>query len=138
MNLNEWKARVLTPDFAQKLRPLYGDKAEANAPRYTQLLDLFEKTFPGEDEVTLFSAPGRTEIGGNHTDHEHGRVLAASVDMDMIAAASVTEDHMIRILSEGYVVPVFTTATYFVCGRGVSGIEAVSPEEVYFLWGDIS
>lgn len=43
-----------------------------------------------------------------------------------------------RILSEGYVVPVFTTATYFVCGRGVSGIEAVSPEEVYFLWGDIS
>ena len=102
MNLNEWKARVLTPDFAQKIRPLYGDKAEANAPRYTQLLDLFEKTFPGEDEVTLFSAPGRTEIGGNHTDHEHGRVLAASVDMDMIAAASVTEDHMIRILSEGY------------------------------------
>ena len=43
-----------------------------------------------------------------------------------------------RILSEGYVVPAYTTATYFVCGRGVTGIVAVSPDEVYFRWGNIA
>ena len=76
------------PEFVQAIRPLYADKAKENVVRYAELLDLYEKTFPGDAQITLFSAPGRTEIGGNHTDHEHGRVLAASVDMDTIAAAS--------------------------------------------------
>ena len=49
-----------------------------------------------------FSAPGRTEIGGNHTDHQHGRVLAAAVNLDMIAAVRVTDSGVIRILSKGY------------------------------------
>lgn len=102
MNLNEWRARVAGPEFVQAIRPLYADKAEENVQRYTELLDLYAKTFRPEDDITLFSAPGRTEIGGNHTDHEHGRVLAASVDLDTIAAASVSGDNRIRILSEGY------------------------------------
>ena len=102
MNLKEWNERVSTPDFVQAIRPLYADKARENAARYADLLKLYEKTFPGDAQITLFSAPGRTEIGGNHTDHEHGRVLAASVDMDSIAAASASDDGMIRILSEGY------------------------------------
>ena len=102
MNLNEWKARVCTPAFAQVIRPLYADRAQENAKRYEGLLDLYEKTFGAEGDITLFSAPGRTEIGGNHTDHEHGRVLAASVDMDTIAAVSESGDNRIRVLSEGY------------------------------------
>ena len=102
MNLNEWKERVSTPEFVQAIRPLYADKAQANAARYADLLDLYEKTFGQDAQVTLFSAPGRTEIGGNHTDHEYGRVLAASVDLDTIAAASAADDNVIRILSEGY------------------------------------
>ena len=102
MNLKEWNERVSTPDFVQAIRPLYTDKARENAVRYADLLKLYEKTFPGDAQITLFSAPGRTEIGGNHTDHEHGRVLAASVDLDSIAAASASDDGMIRILSEGY------------------------------------
>ncbi len=52
--------------------------------------------------MELFSAPGRTEIGGNHTDHQHGRVLSASVNMDAIAVASKTENGKIRIKSEGF------------------------------------
>lgn len=49
-----------------------------------------------------FSAPGRTEIGGNHTDHQHGRVLAAGVNLDVIAVASKNDENVIRIKSEGY------------------------------------
>ncbi len=55
-----------------------------------------------------FSAPGRTEIGGNHTDHQHGRVLAAAVDLDTVAAVRVTGDDQIRIQSEGYPLCVIT------------------------------
>ncbi len=103
MKLNDWKVRVTQSEFVEAIHPLYAEKSQKNAERYSALLDLYEKTYHcAEDEITLFSAPGRTEIGGNHTDHEHGRVLAASVDMDTIAAASLTDDNTITILSEGY------------------------------------
>ena len=102
MKLKEWKERVKSAEFEKKIRHLYAEKAKKNAGRYGALLDLYEKTFSSNDEITLFSAPGRTEIGGNHTDHERGCVLAASVDLDTIAAVSLTKDHKISILSEGY------------------------------------
>ena len=104
MTLQEWRNVFGEPRFLKALEPLYGKKACENVPRYEKLLRFYEDSFCVQEdmEVCLFSAPGRTEIGGNHTDHQHGRVLAASVDMDMIAAASVTEDGVIRILSEGY------------------------------------
>ena len=54
------------------------------------------------DKVYHFSAPGRTEIGGNHTDHQHGRVLAGSVNIDMIAAAAPNSLNQLRVQSEGY------------------------------------
>lgn len=53
-------------------------------------------------ESYIFSAPGRTEIGGNHTDHQHGCVLAAAVDLETTAAVTRTEDRTIRVTSEGY------------------------------------
>ena len=102
MKLKEWKERVKSAEFEKKIRHLYAEKAKKNAGRYGALLDLYEKTFSSDDEITLFSAPGRTEIGGNHTDHERGRVLAASVDLDTIAAVSPVKEHKISILSEGY------------------------------------
>ena len=49
-----------------------------------------------------FSAPGRTEIGGNHTDHNRGRVLAASVNLDALCAASPRTDEIVHFESEGY------------------------------------
>lgn len=104
MNISQYSERVRTEAFVQCLKDLYPGKAGENAPRYGRLLELFSETFPEEkdSDVTLFSAPGRTEIGGNHTDHEHGCVLAASVDMDTIAAAVKTDDGKISVLSEGY------------------------------------
>ena len=72
------------------------------SPGERQRLDLgFAAAFGGTPE-RYFSAPGRTEIGGNHTDHQRGRVLAAAVDLDMRAAVRVTDTDTIRILSKGY------------------------------------
>ncbi len=102
MDVREWKAFLDTSAFEESLALLYGQKAHDNKPRYERLLDLYQKTYGEAGTLKLFSAPGRTEIGGNHTDHQQGRVLAASVDMDMIAAASATDDGMIRVKSEGY------------------------------------
>ena len=53
-------------------------------------------------DIYHFSAPGRTEIGGNHTDHQHGRVLAGSVNIDMIAAVGTNDLGQLRLKSEGY------------------------------------
>lgn len=55
-----------------------------------------------EKAVSIFSTPGRTELGGNHTDHNHGRVLAGSINLDTIAAVSKRNDKRIIIDSEGY------------------------------------
>ncbi len=70
--------------------------------RYTEAADAFEALFGQGREAELFSAPGRTEIGGNHTDHQHGRVLAAAVNLDVIAVAAKNSDNVIRVKSEGY------------------------------------
>lgn len=70
--------------------------------RYIKLINDFEKIFSSERDVRLFSAPGRTEVGGNHTDHNHGRVLAAGINLDAIAAASKNDENIVRVKSEGY------------------------------------
>lgn len=65
------------------------------------LLDAMVERF-GSEPVVFFRAPGRTELGGNHTDHNHGRVLAAAVDLDCLAVASPRDDRVIKMYSEGY------------------------------------
>jgi len=86
----------------ETLQSLYGAaKLETAQSRCAGVLEGFAKTF-GREAEALFSAPGRTELGGNHTDHQHGRVLAAGVDLDILAAAAVNDSGMIRVQSEGY------------------------------------
>lgn len=72
--------------------------------RYTRLATGFRQQF-GIPPEAFFSTPGRTEIGGNHTDHNHGRVLAASIDLDSIAAAAPADDMRVTLYSEGYDAP---------------------------------
>ena len=69
--------------------------------RIEALLGQFHTLF-GEKEARVWSAPGRTEIGGNHTDHQLGKVVAASVDMDMLAAAAKNGTNVVNVKSEGY------------------------------------
>lgn len=69
--------------------------------RYLEAIDNFNKLY-GVNDISLFSVPGRSEISGNHTDHNHGRVIAASVNLDIIAVAAPNNDNVIRVKSEGF------------------------------------
>ena len=85
-------------------RELYGkDPAELarNAKRYTDLLSQFNTEFRSSNPE-FYTSPGRTEIGGNHTDHNYGRVLAGAVNLDNVCVAAINNTNIIRILSEGY------------------------------------
>jgi galactokinase len=83
---------------------LYGTEEavlKEQASRYAALMNEFQKVY-GTDDVDLFSSPGRTEIGGNHTDHNYGRVLAGAVNLDNIAVAAKNGTNIIRVKSAGY------------------------------------
>jgi len=125
-------------------KELYG-KEEAvlkeQATRYAGLMAEFEKTF-GNSDVHLFSSPGRTEIGGNHTDHNHGRVLAGAVNLDNIAVAAANGSNTIRIKSAGY--PEFQVdlsdlsideSMYYTSGALVKGICAKMKDNGYNIGG---
>ena len=100
-----WKQELSDGVHAARLASLYccaPAETASEAARYAAVLDRLEKTFGSHAEAGLYSAPGRTEIGGNHTDHQHGRVLAGSVNIDMIAAAAPNDKNQLRVQSEGY------------------------------------
>ena len=89
--------------FDRAMTTLYG---EQNLPhqreRWCRLLEQYNELFADSDTPRLFSAPGRTEISGNHTDHQHGRVIAAAVDMETTAEVTLNGTNIIRVDSEGY------------------------------------
>ncbi len=91
------------------LRILYGEEPgllNYQFERYKILIDRFLAKF-GDDDLHFFSSPGRTELGGNHTDHNHGRVLAASVNRDTISVCNYNNSNDVTIYSEGYDTPLF-------------------------------
>lgn len=86
------------------LKGLYGNDAAVIAEqkkRYADVVAEFQKKY-GHAEAEVFSSPGRTEIGGNHTDHNYGRVLAGAVNLDNVAVAYPNGTSTVRILSSGY------------------------------------
>ncbi|MDE6760744.1 MAG: galactokinase [Lachnospiraceae bacterium] len=85
------------------LTDIYIDKEKIpyQTSRYINALQEYEKAF-GSSEVEIYSAPGRSEIGGNHTDHQHGEVLAASINNDAIAIVKKLEEPVVKIISDGY------------------------------------
>ena len=102
----QWAAYQDSKAFADRVATLYGAGEDVRAlqkARYGKLVERFEKRFgPQKGGLCFFSAPGRTEIGGNHTDHNNGRVLAAAVNLDTIACVSRTDDNAIVVDSEGF------------------------------------
>ena len=88
---------------APMLRGLYaGRDMDAVRARYGAAIEEFEKLYGKAERLSVFSVAGRSEICGNHTDHNHGKVLAASIDLDIIAVAAKTDDGTIRIKSAGF------------------------------------
>ena len=96
------KNDVLSKEFLERLSVVYGDEAQLQQERFFNLAETFEKDFSDCSDIRFFSAPGRTEVGGNHTDHNNGKVLAAAVNLDAIAAVSKRDDGIICVNSAGY------------------------------------
>ena len=101
MNISEIKQKIGTIDF-KKLYCCKDGEENQYIERFEKLLDGFTNTFEKDGDIRLFSAPGRTEIGGNHTDHQHGSVVAGSLNLDVIAAVRLNGENVIRIKSEGF------------------------------------
>ena len=102
MKLNEARAYLKDNRCEEILCKIYGEAADAQKERYLGALDSFEALFGSEKDISIFSAPGRTEIGGNHTDHNGGRVLAGSVDFDVIAVVAKEEGSTVHVHSQGF------------------------------------
>ncbi len=85
------------------LTELYGRAAiPAQKARYIAAIERFAELYGSDREVNAYSVAGRTEISGNHTDHNHGKVIAASLDLDIIAIAAKRDDDLVRVNSEGF------------------------------------
>lgn len=105
MNIKELKNIIKDMSLDNNLALLYSSKPEVinyQRKRYESLVTLFENTFTSTNNAGLYSAPGRTELGGNHTDHQHGQVIAAAVNLDMIACCCTNNTNIIKIKSEGF------------------------------------
>lgn len=99
----EVKIKVVNGALDEILLDLYFEQEilENQKKRYVTAIENFEQLY-GVKGIEIYSAPGRTEIGGNHTDHQNGKVLAASINLDAIAVVAKTENTIIKMKSEGY------------------------------------
>lgn len=98
------KNNIINGDYDARFKRVYvtDEAVKLQHERYVSLAEDFAALFGEERDARLFSAPGRTEVGGNHTDHNHGRVLAASINLDAIAVASKNDENIVRVKSRGY------------------------------------
>ncbi len=89
--------------YQELLTDIYidADRIAYQTERYIRAIECYEKAF-GTGEVSIYSAPGRSEIGGNHTDHQHGEVLAASINNDAIAIVTPLAEPVVKVISDGY------------------------------------
>ncbi|MDD6101496.1 MAG: galactokinase family protein [Clostridiales bacterium] len=85
-----------------KIKEIYVDdkRVSYNRERYISAIDTFCGLFSSEKEIEIYSAPGRSEVCGNHTDHQNGMVLATSINLDAIAVVAKTDDGVIRLVSD--------------------------------------
>lgn len=108
---------------SERLEKVYGESTES-AERLRTLAENFQKKY-GHDEAEFFSAPGRTEIIGNHTDHNGGKVIAGSIDLDTIGAAQPNNSSVIHITSEGYAREIVVDIANLDSVEKVSGTESL-------------
>ncbi len=103
MTTSELKAALLGGQFDTRLTYIYGKAAlEMQKARYAAAVTEFEKLYGTDRDAALYSVAGRSELSGNHTDHNFGCVVAASIDLDIIAVAAPNLENVIRVKSEGF------------------------------------
>ena len=103
MKASELKERISSGKYDDRLLDIYadGELIGRQQDRYAKASDKFIELY-GDREIEVYSAPGRSEVGGNHTDHQHGQVLAAAVNLDVIAIVSKTDDGIIKVVSDSF------------------------------------
>ncbi len=102
MNASELIEKLKKGGCDERLREVYFEGFSAQKQRLIGLAERFIKEFGDSEEVGVYSAPGRSEIGGNHTDHQLGNVIAASISLDILAVAAPNETKKVKVLSEGF------------------------------------
>ncbi len=135
MNIAEIKLHIQNGGFDKDFSMLYGNTETAKQRYYDACCD-FEKNFPNSQGIRIFSAPGRTEVGGNHTDHQHGSVLAGGVDMDVIAIVSLNNSNTVRIKSKGYDMDVIDLGELDKCEKEI-GRAAALIRGVLYKFGEM-
>lgn len=102
MKATELKRQFEANVYDDLIQDLYEDAAlvDVQNKRYASALEKFVELY-GDQEVEIYSSPGRTEVGGNHTDHQHGCVLAASINLDVIAVVAKQKD-VVKMVSDGF------------------------------------
>ena len=103
MEARELQLEIAAGKYDDLLLDIYVDEAKITyqKQRYTKAIGEYVSVF-GNEDVEIYSAPGRSEVGGNHTDHQQGEVLAASINNDAIAIVHLMQDQVVRIASERY------------------------------------
>lgn len=103
MNTVQLKQHIADGGLNEVLAHIYGAEAvDMQKARYSRAIDEFSALYGSDRDLTLYSVAGRSELSGNHTDHNHGCVVAASIDLDIIAVAAKRNDTTICIKSEGF------------------------------------
>lgn len=103
MKIQDFQDKVTCGGFDNIFANIYKPQdIESQKSRYMSAVEKFTALYPNRNDIHVYSAPGRTEIGGNHTDHQHGCVIAGAVDLDVIGVAAFHDENIIRIKSEGY------------------------------------
>ena len=103
MKIQDFQDNVTCGGFDNIFANIYKPQdIESQKSRYRSAVEKFTALYPNRNDIHVYSAPGRTEIGGNHTDHQHGCVIAGAVDLDVIGVAAFHDENIIRIKSEGY------------------------------------
>lgn len=103
MKINECLKRISNGCLDSLFAELYtSENVDFQKKRYINAVERFSELYPERDDIHIYSASGRTEITGNHTDHQHGCVIAGAVNLDTIGIASFHNENTVRIQSEGY------------------------------------
>ncbi|MBE6717726.1 MAG: galactokinase [Ruminococcaceae bacterium] len=103
MKIELMKEHIAQGNLNEKFAELYGkDQIEIQKARYIKALDGYIAEFGNSDNIQIYSVSGRSEISGNHTDHNNGKVIAAAINLDVIAIVTPRNDNIINIKSEGF------------------------------------
>ncbi len=143
MKTSELKTYILAGGLDGEISASLALDVEKTKAKYISAIESFEALYGENRDVHIYSVGGRTEVSGNHTDHNLGKVLAAAVNLELLCIASQREDGVVRIKSEGFpedvvmpdAVPAPDESKYFTSAAIIAGMERAFLNESYSIGG---